>query len=585
MKHTPPRLPGSRSPDSLEQMKAAKALLQAGRLADAERIYQAVLSTDKDNAEAMGLLALIAVERRNFKTAKKLWRRAIRVPSPAWVFMRNLYSLLQVLLKEGLEHEAIKLADQEIPNWPAFRTPEPGERDMVLLLADVLAYLRQPGRALRLMQSLVACLPSDPGLLHTLGKLQILNGDMSSAWSTLNSADRAMQPTLSIPLMTDLYQSAKALGKREDALELRNRVATAYPTFMNPRQSGQKAEILILNSLKLTGQQSDRQLHFGGNYPTQIATALASEFHFCSILADEPDGRAAIDGLPRPDLIINNIANGESVLAEGLVATLDKFAQSLGAPVINPPDKVVLTTREASVERIAGLADVIVPRTRRFSKAGKTTDQLIAEIEAEFAYPLITRSTTSQKGAGMTRIADARELAKVLQAPVCVMRTAEEGSVGEEFLVTAFVDSRGPTGLYRKIRAAVVGNEIVIVRADFDTYWNVHGRLKDERVAFYLGRPELLAMEERICANPEAELGEQAVRGLHAIRERVPLDIFGIDFDVAADGRLVFYEANATMNLLSSARPEVRHPRHAEERLLAAIRRYFLSAAERGSLG
>lgn len=585
MKQESSRPPTSRSPDSTDQMRAAKALLQAGRLADAERIYQVVLSSDGNNAEAMGLLALIAVERRDFKTAKKLWRRAIRTPSPAWLFLRNLYSLLQVLLKEGLEHEAIKLVDQEIPNWPAHRTPEPGERDMVLLLVDMLAHLRQPGRALRLLQSLVASLPPDGGSLHTLGKLQILNGDMSSAWTSLNSADREMQPDVSIPLLTDLYQCAKALGKREEATGLKSRVAAAYPTFMNPRTPGQKAEILVFNALRLAGQQSVRQLHFEGNYPSQIATALAGEFHFCSILAGEAEGRASVNSLPKPDLIINNIANGEGILAEAILPALEDFALSLGVPVINPPGKVILTTREQSVHLVTGLADVIVPRTRRFSKAGKTLDQMIADIEAEFAFPLITRSTTSQQGAGMTRVADARDLAKILQAPLAAITTETEGGLAEEFLVTSFVDSRGPTGLYRKIRAAVVGDEIFIVRVDFDTHWNVHGRKSDERVAFYVGRPDLLSMEDRICANPEAELGERAMRGLHAIKERIPLDIFGIDFDVAADGRIVFYEANATMNLLSSARPEVSHPKHAEERLLAAMRRYLLSAAERGSPG
>ncbi len=67
------------------------------------------------------------------------------------------------------------------------------------------------------------------------------------------------------------------------------------------------------------------------------------------------------------------------------------------------------------------------------------------------------------------------------------------------------------------------------------------------------------------------------MQALLAITERIPLDIFGIDFDVAPDGRLVFYEANAVMNLLSTAASrEVDYPRHAETRMLAAIRTYLL---------
>ena len=35
----------------------------------------------------------------------------------------------------------------------------------------------------------------------------------------------------------------------------------------------------------------------------------------------------------------------------------------------------------------------------------------------------------------------------------------------------------------------------------------------------------------------------------HEIRARTPLDIFGIDFDLMPDGRILFFETNAAMNL------------------------------------
>ena len=53
----------------------------------------------------------------------------------------------------------------------------------------------------------------------------------------------------------------------------------------------------------------------------------------------------------------------------------------------------------------------------------------------------------------------------------------------------------------------------------------------------------------------------------------VPLDIFGVDFDVDADGRLMFFEANATMNLLSNAPAHMDYPPSAEREFLAAVDR------------
>lgn len=62
---------------------------------------------------------------------------------------------------------------------------------------------------------------------------------------------------------------------------------------------------------------------------------------------------------------------------------------------------------------------------------------------------------------------------------------------------------------------------------------------------------------------------------LAAIRDRLPLDFCGIDFDVDEAGQVVFFEANAAMNLLK--RPgepaDVTLPDAPFERVLAAFRR------------
>jgi isocitrate dehydrogenase kinase/phosphatase len=55
------------------------------------------------------------------------------------------------------------------------------------------------------------------------------------------------------------------------------------------------------------------------------------------------------------------------------------------------------------------------------------------------------------------------------------------------------------------------------------------------------------------------------------------LDVFGVDFDVDADGRVVFYEANATMNLFSTAQKAVPNPKEAEDNLTLAFQRYLTS--------
>ena len=75
--------------------------------------------------------------------------------------------------------------------------------------------------------------------------------------------------------------------------------------------------------------------------------------------------------------------------------------------------------------------------------------------------------------------------------------------------------------------------------------------------------------------HPENHFGSSVFTTLRQIAERIPLDIFGIDFDVDSDGNLIFFEANANMKLLSWANV---YPTHAEidARVRESISKAFL---------
>lgn len=560
--------PSLKPADIAKQLDNAKYLHKFGRLAEAERIYREILAVDRSNPEAMGLLAAATYQLGNIGGAKKLWQQCLDANPPAWFYLRSLHNYIQALLQEGKKTEAARLAGRKMPQWPAVRVPDPGEREMLLSLARMLLDLGRAAAVIRLLENVSASLPNDPALLHELAKAYKATDNSQATWQTLCAVDAALQGRVHYTLLTDLFLCAKSLGKENEARVLVNRVAAANPVFVSPRQPAHRHHVLILSGLpKLShAVQSDRQLHLNGNYPTQLADLLAEEFQFSSVFSSNPAAREVARGMLKPDLIINNYSNAETVRSRGDLEGEAEFADSYGVAVINHPHNVVQTGRDQTVQLVADLPDIVAPRTERFSRAGKTDEAVVSEIEARHDYPFIFRRLIDQQGAGMIRVGNRMALAKALAA-----------HGGDEFFITPFVDSRGPTGFYRKIRAAIVDREIFIVRVDYDTNWNVHGRKSDERVAFYQGNRHLLEAEDRACTNPESELGQGVMRSLEGIRERIPLEIFGVDFDVDKEGRLVFYEANATMNLLSTAPPVVDHPRHAQERLLDAMRRYLNS--------
>jgi glutathione synthase/RimK-type ligase-like ATP-grasp enzyme len=238
----------------------------------------------------------------------------------------------------------------------------------------------------------------------------------------------------------------------------------------------------------------------------------------------------------------------------------------LGVPVVNHPSKAVQTGRDIAEKVYGDIPSVVVPKTRRFSAVGKTPQAVTREVEAEYDYPVIVRTVIGHEGSGMNKI-DSREALIELLSVGCP----------EYFFITQFVDSRGQSPHYRKIRAAIVGDEIILVRVDYSDHWNVHGRKKQDRWAFYKANLYILDEEKKICLDPEAALGKPAVQAVREIRRRTPLDIFGMDFDVDPDGRLIFYEANAAMNLFSVAPKDLPNPKEAGDRLKLAFQRFFTS--------
>src|SRR5207342_3679313 len=93
--------------------------------------------------------------------------------------------------------------------------------------------------------------------------------------------------------------------------------------------------------------------------------------------------------------------------------------------------------------------------------------------------------------------------------------------------------------------------------------WNVHSR---DRLRFMAECPALRAEEARLFDRPDGGFPENVHMVLNAIRERLGLDYFGVDFGLSEDGEIILFEANATMNFF----PFMTDPRFAYlERSLA----------------
>ncbi|WP_235399019.1 hypothetical protein [Sphingomonas sp. SRS2] len=116
------------------------------------------------------------------------------------------------------------------------------------------------------------------------------------------------------------------------------------------------------------------------------------------------------------------------------------------------------------------------------------------------------------------------------------------------YFLTEFVETHSADGLYHKIRLYFFGSHPLVRHRIVSEHWNVHGPDRERVLQHY---PAAIALEKAVIEQGLAAFPAAVQSVLLAIRARMPLDYFGIDFALMPDGRVLLFEANATMNFFS----------------------------------
>jgi len=265
--------------------------------------------------------------------------------------------------------------------------------------------------------------------------------------------------------------------------------------------------------------------------------------------------------LPPHDVIFNGIGEPDRTAATLERATA--LVAASGAPVINHPAAVARTSRDRTMRMLAGIDGAIAPQTQRYARADLTPERLAAD---GFAFPVLVRSPGFQAGVHFERAAAPADLAHALAQVPC-----------DELYAIAYVDARAADGWVRKYRVVFVAGELYPIHLALAQQWKIHyfsaamadhAAHRDEERRFLEAMPEVL--------------GERAMRALHAIARRLELDYGGVDFGIAADGRLIVFEANATMAIaLPGDDPRWNYRRAPIERAIHAVRDMIVRRAAR----
>jgi tetratricopeptide (TPR) repeat protein len=389
-----------------------------------------------------------------------------------------------------------------------------------------------------------ALYPADPVALVNAAQVEAETGDTDGAIASYTAALDVNPEFLHAHL--GLAKIYTGLGDTERAQQHLDRAYAEPKAWSYPyRGSAPPLQVLLLVSA------------FGGD----MVTNLFFDDEVVQkgvLLADSVRGAMA---LPPYHVLFNAI--GDADRSRPSLERAVGIAAASPAAVINDPAKVLRTGRVETMQRLAGIAGVRVPRTERIARAELTAEALVAR---GFTFPLLLRSPGHHAGDHFAvAIEPAALVATVAALP------------GRELLAIEYLDARGADGDVRKYRVVSVDGKLYPVHLAIAPQWKVH-----YFSAEMTDRPDHRAEEAAFLNDMTSVAGASGVRALEAICAVMDLDYAGVDFGVAADGTILVFEANATMAVYPPDDGETwGYRRRAVDRVIAAVRSMLVARARR----
>ncbi|HEY5239737.1 MAG TPA: tetratricopeptide repeat protein [Rhizomicrobium sp.] len=259
----------------------------------------------------------------------------------------------------------------------------------------------------------------------------------------------------------------------------------------------------------------------GGNIPTHnilddrvfAVTALYAEYY-------RPEFP-----LPPHAIIFNAI--GDADFCPDVLEIAEKIVERAGTKTINAPVFVRRTGRAENATRLADISGVRAPKMQelRRTKIGGAKDM---------TFPLLLRSKGFHTGQHFVRVENEKEL-----------RTAAAELPGDILLAIEYLDARGIDGMARKYRVMLIGGKLYPIHLAISADWKVHYFTADMAANAAYREEEMKFLEDMTEA-----LGAPVIAALTRIGKTLGLDYCGIDFAIARDGRVIVFEANATMVII-----------------------------------
>ena len=257
--------------------------------------------------------------------------------------------------------------------------------------------------------------------------------------------------------------------------------------------------------------------------------------------------------LPKYDIVFNAIGDSDATVTTD--PTVNRFRERCKKPFLNSPLNIAKTARNHIPALLSGIdhlvcAHTLCCETESFKQTVLNTSEL--------QFPIIIRPAGSHGGEHLLKVESATDLHTV------------DLFNSQVYYASNYVDSRSADGYFRKYRVIFINRQAFPYHLAISQNWIVHYQTADMQ-----GNQWKLNEERAFLEDPCAVLGDNAMKAINQIGRILDLDYCGVDFSLLPDGRVLVFEANATMLIHGEACEGVlQHKNHYVRKIFSAFNQH-----------
>jgi len=239
-----------------QQLQAGIEHHRAGRLRDAENVYRSILADDPEQADALNLLGIVALQSGNAQDATRLFEAAVSSRPDNPEFHNMLGEALRMSGKPELAEASYKNALELNPRFAGAHNN----------LANLYLQMARLDEAIHHYQAAIAANPGFPMSFNNLGAALRRAGRLDEAQDAFRKAIELV-PNYA-EAHTGLGLVYESLGQLDEAIESHRQAVTLNPSLAEAHGN-------LGNALRAAGQLAEARIHYARSIELSPADALA----------------------------------------------------------------------------------------------------------------------------------------------------------------------------------------------------------------------------------------------------------------------------------------------------------------------